>query len=443
MTLRRGIFWTHLIAGIVCGLVIALMAATGATYAFQDEILAFTRRDVARVVPEATPRVSPDEILRSVRLRNPDATPAGIVIHADPAAATQVMMGREKPSLYANPYTGELKEDRAVATGEFLAFTLRLHRWLALGGDGRAVGKAITGACSAAFLLLSVTGLYLWWPRHLNLRSLRPSTTFIRGARGKARDWNWHNVLGFWSLPLLILLSSTGMVMSYRWASNLLYIVAGETPPPAAAKPGETPAPVIAPPEPGARPLTYETLLGRAQTEVPDWASISFRMPSAGRAGAGANSGVRRTNDKDATSVGSADNSREPERPAQSGRSAPGAPAVSVIIRRADTLPLTAAVTLTLDPYTGETLTREGFSDKSAGGRLRYFARYAHTGEAFGLPGKFVMFLAALVTLVLVYTGFALSWRRFFPGKKARHHQHRGDGHKPPAFNTPHTPPAE
>ena len=39
--------------------------------------------------------------------------------------------------------------------------------------------------------------------------------------------------------------------------------------------------------------------------------------------------------------------------------------------------------------------------------------RFAHTGEVLGLPGQFVAGLVSLGGVILVYTGFALSYRRF------------------------------
>jgi uncharacterized iron-regulated membrane protein len=464
---KRVLFWLHLITGIVCGLIVALLATTGAIYAFQGEIQAYARRDVARVVPTENARVPLDDLLKSVRKDNPDAQPSGIVVYADSAAATQVMMGREKPSLYANPYTGEVKPDSAANLSGFFSFTLQLHRWLALGGEGKKIGGAITGACATAFLFLSLSGLYLWWPRHWSWRTLKPATWFIKGAKGKARDWNWHNVFGFWSLPLLIVLSSTGMMMSYRWASNLLYIVAGETPPPPKAEgpaaPGAAPRAEtrIEPAEPGARPLGYEALLALVQKEAPDWASISFRMAASpgaraarpprevsGEAGGVSEEQTRRRRSENAPGesavvapAGTGEAARAPG-DSSDGRRSRGAAPVSVIVRR-ESLPLTANLTLTLNPYTGEVIKREGFAEKSLGNKLRGSVRPVHTGEAFGIPGQLLMFLASVAALILVYTGFALSWRRFFPGKKARHHQHRDDGHEPPVFNTPHTPSAE
>ena len=58
---------------------------------------------------------------------------------------------------------------------------------------------------------------------------------FRRGLPPKARDFNWHNVIGFWiGVPLAIVVAGA-VPISYPWASNLVYRMAGDTPPPAAA----------------------------------------------------------------------------------------------------------------------------------------------------------------------------------------------------------------
>ena len=39
--------------------------------------------------------------------------------------------------------------------------------------------------------------------------------------------------------------------------------------------------------------------------------------------------------------------------------------------------------------------------------------RFGHTGEVFGVPGQILAGLASAGGCVLVWTGFALAWRRF------------------------------
>ena len=87
---------------------------------------------------------------------------------------------------------------------------------------------------------------------------------------------------------------------------------------------------------------------------------------------------------------------------------------MTVAVRTADQWPRFAATTFHLDPFTGAILRTDGFTDHSAGRRLRSWARFLHTGEALGWPGQLVAALASAAALFLVWTGFALSWRRFF-----------------------------
>ncbi len=48
MPVRKIIFWLHLIAGVVAGIVILIMSATGVALAFEKEIIAWAERDVRR-----------------------------------------------------------------------------------------------------------------------------------------------------------------------------------------------------------------------------------------------------------------------------------------------------------------------------------------------------------------------------------------------------------
>jgi uncharacterized iron-regulated membrane protein len=61
---------------------------------------------------------------------------------------------------------------------------------------------------------------------------------------------------------------------------------------------------------------------------------------------------------------------------------------------------------------------KEGFSDYNSGRKLRTWLRFLHTGEALGWPGQLVAAIASFGGAVLVWTGFALAWRRFFPRRR-------------------------
>jgi uncharacterized iron-regulated membrane protein len=51
-------------------------------------------------------------------------------------------------------------------------------------------------------------GIFLWFPRVCRWSAVRGLVWFKGGLRGKARDFNWHNTVGFWSaIPLAIVVA--------------------------------------------------------------------------------------------------------------------------------------------------------------------------------------------------------------------------------------------
>jgi hypothetical protein len=170
---------------------------------------------------------------------------------------------------------------------------------------------------------------------------------------------------------------------------------------------GGTTLEVPAPAE-GVRPLNPEGIVAVARQQMPNWESLSLRLGGGGRGGGGGG-GERRTE-------GSRRGGNEPSR-ANEGEARRGRPAAVVTVREKGSWPRTATTTLTLDPYTGNILRREGFADQTAGRQIRTWTRFLHSGEALGVVGKAVATLACLGGLVLVVTGFALACRRFF-GKR-------------------------
>src|ERR1700754_893486 len=209
MKLRTVLFWTHLTAGLVAGVVILIMSVTGTLLTFQQSILKMAERSQRFVdVPVDARRLEMDLLLERVRLAVPDAEPTTITLDSDPAATAAVALGPQG-TVFVNPYTGDVLGTGSPRARAFYRSVTSWHRYLSVEGEHRATARAITGACNAAFLVLAITGFYLWWPRQWTWRHVSAVTFFRSGLSGKARDFNWHNVIGFWSAPVLIVLTMT------------------------------------------------------------------------------------------------------------------------------------------------------------------------------------------------------------------------------------------
>lgn len=67
---------------------------------------------------------------------------------------------------------------------------------------------------------------------------------------------------------------------------------------------------------------------------------------------------------------------------------------------------------LSLDRATGAVAAWEPFSNQSPGRQARSIIRFLHTGEALGIWGQTIAGLVSLTSLIMVWTGLALAWRR-------------------------------
>jgi uncharacterized iron-regulated membrane protein len=133
--------------------------------------------------------------------------------------------------------SGQLLGESAPRLRAFFRVVTDWHRWLALTGEQRVIGKAVTGWANLVFAFIVLSGMYLWLPRVWRWRQVRAVLWFRGGLRAKARDFNWHNAIGIWCAVPLFLIVISALPISFPWASNLVYRLAGEAPPPPASRP--------------------------------------------------------------------------------------------------------------------------------------------------------------------------------------------------------------
>ena len=365
---RKIIFWCHLPVGVVAGLVILLMSVTGVLLTYERQITAWADTRAYRALPpQGTARLPVESLLARVAEAQPDSALSAVTLRSDPSAPAAIGLAGGR-TVFVNPYTGEILGEGSTRVRKFFRFILDWHRWLGAQGEGRATARAITGASNLGFLFLVVSGFYLWWPRRWTWSQVKSVLWFKGGLPGKARDFNWHNVIGFWSaLPLFVVVLSA-VVISYPWASNLVYRLAGEPPPPPRAAPAQPPAEV---PASNTDLSGLDGLWARAEQQMADWQSISLRLQ-----GSAAEPAVFTIDQGDGG---------QPHKRAQ----------------------------LVLDRKSGEVVRWEPFSSYTPGRQARSLLRFAHTGEAAGIFGQTVAGLVSAGGAVLVWTGLALMWRRF------------------------------
>lgn len=360
--MRRALFWAHLVAGVVAGAIILILSLTGTLLSFERQVTAWADRRANRTVASSPGAARmPVEALVAKASAATSVPPSSILLRSGADCPVEIGFGRER-TLFVDPSSGETLGEGSPAIRRLYSTIEAWHRRLGAKPAGRSLGRELTGASNLVFLFVVATGPILWWPRTWTRQALRSSMLFQFRLRGRARDWNWHNTFGIWcSIPLFFVVL-TGVVMSYPWANQLLYRLAGsEAPPPESAPQGRSPRPV--------RLDGLDSLFARAGELAPGWKTISARL-------------------------------------------APGK-TVSFTIDEGDGGQPHRRMQLDLDRESGAVVRSVPFDAAPTGRKLRILARFVHTGEAGGIPGQFLAAVASAGAVVLVWTGLALAWRRF------------------------------
>jgi uncharacterized iron-regulated membrane protein len=368
MSLRTIIFWAHLCVGVCIGAVVLIMATTGVLLTYERQLTwwADTRAIDSRAPAAGAERLAPDVLIERARA-TAAGHPTALRYHAATSAPVEVQFGRER-TLLLNGYTGEIVGTGSARARTFFRTVTDWHRWLGVTGEARRTARVITGVANTAFLFMLLSGLVLWFPRVRTMHAFRNALMFRRGLRPKARDFNWHHVIGFWSaLPLaLIIISATAI--SWAWAGNLVNRLERGAPAATAQTGARAAAPASTPAHGSGQ------LLARAMEHVPEWRSVTMQVPP--RAGV-------------YTFVIDHGTGGQPQKQAL----------------------------LTLSA-TGAELGWEPFPAAVREGRLRSILRYAHTGEVLGIAGQTLAGLVSAGTILLVWTGSALALRRFAASRR-------------------------
>lgn len=222
----------HLWLSIPFGTVIVLICFSGAMLVFEDEISQASNPHLY-FVDKASPQPLPLNVLtEKVSATLPDSVHVvGITIFADPMRTYQVNLSKPKrAAIFIDPYSGEVKG--CYERAPFFATMFKLHRWLL--GSARAVdgsmgvGKIVVGISTLFFVIILISGTFIWWPRTKKMLKNRLS---INIQKGKWRFfYDLHVAGGVYALVFLLAMALTGLTWSFQWYRNGFYAVFGVEP---------------------------------------------------------------------------------------------------------------------------------------------------------------------------------------------------------------------
>lgn len=373
MTVKKIAGKLHLWLGLSSGLIVCFLGITGCILAFQREIENSTQS--YRFVEAQQKPFLPPSRLQSIAEKALPGKHVHAVMYEGRSKAAQVIFFQFEPDryyyyVYLNPYNGMVLKVKNMDK-DFFRVVLDGHFYLWL---PPAVGQPIVASATLIFVIMLITGLILWWPRNKAARRQRFSIKW--NARWKRRNYDLHNVLGFYATWIAIILALTGLVWGFQWFARSVHAMAG----------GEKSLMY-------AEPLSDTTKTPALQQQPPIdvvWEKMKSLYPNA-----------------EAIEV------HPPETrasPVAANANPDGDTYWQIDYRYFDQYSFKE---LSVDHVYGR------FKDLAAGDKIIRMNYDIHTGGIIGLPGKILMFFASLIAASLPVTGFYIWWGRRRKKKKA------------------------
>ncbi len=364
VTIKKIAGLLHLWLGLLSGLIIVFLGITGCILAFEQEIRNMT--EPALFSPVENRSYLPPSVLKDSAEKYLDGKTANGIEY--PGKGRSAMVAYYDETSYKlialNPYSGKVLKVKNM-NRDFFRVVLDGHFYLWL---PPRIGQPIVASATLVFLVMLITGIILWWPRNKAARkqrfSVKWNTTF------KRKNYDLHNVLGFYMSWIGVVIAITGLVWGFQWfADSFFWITSGGK--------GKTEE---------IYPVSDTTFAKNAAAVISD--NIWQRS-------------MKEVKEKESLSIYFAP-------------SGTGTIGVSINHRPGTYYNTDAS---NYDQYTGKSLVASGtysgkYSDASLADKIKRMNYDIHVGAILGLPGKILVFFASLIAASLPVTGFYIWWGR-------------------------------
>ncbi|MEM1260540.1 MAG: PepSY-associated TM helix domain-containing protein [Bacteroidota bacterium] len=392
MSVKKLIGKVHLWLGLASGLVVFIVSITGCIYVFKKELRSLFHNSYVHINTKEGSYgnfIPASELLDIAKAEmgkgfkvtlletgNHDKA-ASVRFYKDSehAKGRQFVWYGDKSdyfyTVYIHPFSGQVLKVENTKW-EFFNLVVQVHTNLLIG----PIGQTIVSFSVLVFVIMLLTGIILWWPH--NKKSFRTRTWFRwkPNAKWARKNYDLHNILGFYMLFFALIISITGLSWSFGWVrESIVWVGNGGT--------------------------DEKTVWPLAKSNSIDGKSEQ---------------GINRAQAKLVNTY-------------------PNADEILIFMPRDSVASLIGIVRLKedvihswhyFDQYSGKSLDTLLLDDMPSGERLNMLGYPIHIGSILSLPGKILAFFVSLISASLPVTGFLIWWRR------RRKREQRSKGRKYP-----------
>lgn len=360
--LRKALFQIHLWVGLFVALYIVLIGITGSILVFRKELEASSRPAAANAVWDRPVKLDAAGAVEALAKNSPGSQLTFIYSpRPDLPAYVGILRGKGGIRTVAiDPDTGTTLWSEAADDHRFLRLVGQFHYFLLLPANP---GLQVNGIGAALLLVLTLSGLVIWWP---GIKNWKRGFVVDFSLSWKRINFDTHNVIGFWTLAIVAFWAISGVY--FAWPKQFTEVVTQFSP---VSNPTRRFA--VTPPKNAAPRASLRTIFADATERSP-----GCELAAASLAGG------------------------------------PNAP-VLVYMSRAKSRTLLEANFLYFDPYTGKHLgTWQRGVTNTAGDWIVWSMYPLHFGTQWGLAVKVIWALLGLALPALVITGVLMYWNRYF-----------------------------
>lgn len=358
--LKDAIRQIHLWLGLGTGIVVFIISITGCLYVFEQEIREFTEKDNLFVPLQHKPFIGVAAVVKNFEKIAPNEKITRIEQVNHIPNATVAIVNNKKRVYYFNPYTAGLVKKTKI---DWLDTVEHIHTSLLMEDTGRFIIRWSV----ALFVVLLISGFVLWFPNQMRL--LKQSLTIKWGASFKRVNYDLHNVLGFYSSWILIVISLSGLYFAFDGVKKTVTFLSGSK-------------------------ISKPVSVLPTKTGIAEDLSVRYQdvFTAAAREYPGANTTVLNT------------------RKGGELRLRLIYPYQWVRLQN----------TFFFDAASGQMLRYKLYRNNTAADKIEASNYDLHTGQLFGLFGKIVAFVVSLISASLPVTGFIIWYKKQKRAKKKR-----------------------
>jgi uncharacterized iron-regulated membrane protein len=218
-TFKKIIGFIHLWLGLASGILVVFLGITGCILVFEKEIESVTQP--VHVTPQQKAFALPSQLKSAAEKSLGDNRKLnGIEFPGkDRSAIAYYYNAEEYYTVLLNPYTAEVLKVKDMSW-DFFRIVINGHYYLWL---PPAIGQPIVASATLIFFVMLISGIILWWPKNKAARKQR--FTIKWDAKWRRKNYDLHNVFGFYASWIAIFFAITGLVMGFQWFAKSVYWV--------------------------------------------------------------------------------------------------------------------------------------------------------------------------------------------------------------------------